>query len=241
MATWLPLVGVAVVAVGFLLRLNPMLVVLLASLGAGLGAGLPLLKIVAALGHAFNENRYVTLIWLILPVIGLLERHGLQERARQRIARLKVATTGRLLLVYMALRQGTAALGLVALGGQAQMVRPMVAPMAEGAAEARLGPLPEKVRNLVRAHAAAVDNIGVFFGEDIFIAIGSILLIHGVLQGAGVEVDPLRLSTWAAPTAVAALVVHGARLLWLDRKLARQAGESKPAESKPAELGAGAP
>jgi uncharacterized membrane protein len=230
MATWLPLVGVAVVAVGFLIRLNPMLVVLLASLGAGLGAGLPLLKIIAALGHAFNENRYVTLIWLILPVIGLLERHGLQERARQRIARLKGATSGRLLLVYMALRQGTAALGLVALGGQAQMVRPMVAPMAEGAAEAQLGLLPDKLRNLVRAHAAAVDNIGVFFGEDIFIAIGSILLIHGVLQGLGVEVDPLKLSMWAAPTAVAALVVHGVRLLWLDRRLAREAAMAVTAD-----------
>jgi uncharacterized membrane protein len=229
MATWLPLVGVAVVAVGFLIRLNPMLVVLLAALGAGLGAGFPILKVVAALGHAFNENRYVTLIWLILPVIGLLERHGLQERARQRIARLKGATTGRLLLVYMMLRQATAALGLVALGGHPQMVRPMVAPMAEGAAEARLGVLPDKVRHLIRAHAAGVDNIGVFFGEDIFIAVGSILLIHGVLQGAGIEVDPLKLSGWAAPSAAAALIVHGARLLRLDRKLARQVAEARAA------------
>jgi uncharacterized membrane protein len=230
MATWLPLIGVAVVAVGFLIRLNPMLVVLLAALGAGLGAGLPLLKVVAALGHAFNENRYVTILWLILPVIGLLERHGLQERARQRIARLKGATTGRLLLVYMALRQVTAALGLTALGGHAQMVRPMLAPMAEGAAEARQGVLPERLRHLIRAHAAGVDNIGVFFGEDIFIAIGSILLIHGVMAGAGVEVDPLKLSMWAAPSAVLALLVHGVRMWLLDRRLARL-GLEAPAQA----------
>jgi hypothetical protein len=33
----------------------------------------------------------------------------------------------------------------------------------------------------VRAHGAATDNVGLFFGEDIFIAIGSILLIVGFL------------------------------------------------------------
>jgi uncharacterized membrane protein len=229
MATWLPLVGVAVVAVGFLVRLNPMLVVLLATLGAGLGGGMPLLKVVSALGHAFNQNRYVTVLWLILPVIGLLERHGLQERARQRVAALKAATAGRLILVYMVLRQVTAALGLTALGGHAQMVRPLVAPMAEGAAEAQLGDPPQAVRNLVKAHAAGADNIGVFFGEDIFIAVGSILLIRGVLAGAGVDVEPLKLSVWAAPSAACVLLVHGTRLLLLDRRLARMAASAPQA------------
>ena len=45
------------------------------------------LKVLAVLGHGFNENRYVTIIWIVLPVIGLLERYGLQERARTLIGR----------------------------------------------------------------------------------------------------------------------------------------------------------
>jgi len=111
--------------------------------------------------------------------------------------------------------------GLTSLGGQAQMVRPLVAPMAEGAAEAQAGLLPDRVRNMVRAHCAAVDNIAVFFGEDIFVAIASILLIKGFMEQTGIVVQPFDLSRWAIPTALAALAIHGLRLARLDRTLRR--------------------
>lgn len=93
----------------------------------------------SAFGKAFNTNRYVSVVWLVLAAIGMLERLGLQERARTWIAGVHAATVGRLLGVYFVLRQVTSALGLTSLGGHAQMVRPLVAPMAEGAAEARYG------------------------------------------------------------------------------------------------------
>ena len=220
----LALTGIAVLAGGFVLRLNPLLAVVLAALAAGLVDGMSPLAVLASFGHAFNANRYVSLIWLILPVVGLLERHGLQARARARIAAMKGATAGRLLLAYLALRQLTAALGLSALGGHAQMVRPLVAPMAVAAAETRVGALSPERSQEVRALAASADNVGVFFGEDVFIAFGSVLLIRGVLQAQGVPVDPLRLSLWAIPTALAAFAVHGWRLLRLDRRLVRQEG-----------------
>ncbi len=221
----LALTGVAVLAAGFLLKLNPLLAVALAALAAGLADRLSPLAVLGAFGHAFNQNRYVSLIWLILPVVGLLERHGLQARARARVAAMKGATAGRLLLAYLALRQLTAALGLTALGGHAQMVRPLVAPMAQAAAEVQAGGASAALSQEVRALAASADNVGAFFGEDVFIAFGSVLLIRGVLQGQGVSVDPLRLSLWAIPTAVAAFIVHGWRLLRLDRRLAHAGGE----------------
>ena len=74
------------------------------------------------------------------------------------------------------------------------------------------------VAALVTGLAAATDNIGLFFGEDIFIAIGSILLMKGVLEGYGIFVEPLHMSIWAIPTAVAAFAIHGGRMWWLDRK-----------------------
>ena len=61
-----------------------------------------------------------------------------------------------------------------------------------------------------------------FFGEDIFVAIGSILLIKGFLEQNGISVAPLDLSAWAIPTAFAALAIHGVRLLLLDRRLKRK-------------------
>ena len=207
--------------IGFALRVNPMLVVTVAGLATGLAAGLGPLAVVAAFGKAFITNRYVAIIWLLLPVIGLLEHAGLKERARSVVGALRGATTSRILLAYFAIRQITAALGLTSLGGQAQMVRPLIAPMAEGAAENRYGELPPKVRNLIRAHAASVDNIALFFGEDIFIAIGSILLIKGFLDQNGIHVEPSQLAIWAIPTAICAFVIHCTRLLLLERTLRR--------------------
>ena len=138
----LTLAGIAIIAIGFVAGFNPLLVVTVAAVVTGLAAGLSLHEVIAALGKAFNDNRYVSMVWLVLPVIGLLERAGLQDRARALINRLANATTGRLLIAYFCLRQMAAALGLTSLGGQAQMVRPLIAPMAEAASEARFGPRP---------------------------------------------------------------------------------------------------
>src|SRR5262249_16008720 len=201
----LVLLGIAVVVLGFVLRANPLLVVMAAALTTGLAAAwtpqadlqtmwAAALTTLAAFGKAFNDNRFVSVVWLVLAAIGLLERAGLQERARIVVSEIKAATVGRLLWVYLIIRHITAALVLTSLGGHPQMVRPLIAPMAEGAAEAKYEALPDKERYVVRSHAAAVDNIGLFFGEDIFIAIASILLIQGFLEQNGIKVEPLDLS-----------------------------------------------
>ena len=224
MSLW-PLLGIAVLVIGFAAGVNPLIVIVAAALTTGLAAGLSLLHLIAALGKAFNDSRYVSIIWLVLPVIGLLEREGLQERARMLIVRVRAATVGRLLIAYLVLRQVTTALGLTSLCGQAQTVRPLIAPMAEAAAEVRLGPISSRTRYLIRAYAASADNVGAFFGEDIFIAVSSILLIKAFLQQNGFDIAPLRLSLWAIQTALMALTIHGFRLWRLDRRLERLARE----------------
>jgi len=222
------LLGIAVLALGFAVGVNPLLVVVASALAAGMGAGLSPLHILAALGKAYNDNRYISIVWLVLPIIGLLEREGLQERARMLIARVKAATAGRLLIVYLAVRQITAALGLTSLCGQAQTVRPLIAPMAEAAAEARHGTVTGRMRRTVRAYAACADNVGAFFGEDIFIAVSSILLIKAFLAQSGIRVEPLRLSVWSIPTALLAFLLQGYRFLRLDGKLKRLAVKGEP-------------
>lgn len=214
----LVLSGIAIIVLGFMARLNPLLVVTIAALATGIAAGLDPIAVVSAFGKAFNDNRYVSVVWIVLPVIGLLERYGLQQRARTVIAGLKGATVGRLLIIYLIIRQIAAALGLTSIAGHAQTVRPLVAPMAEAAAEAQGGG-DQETREEVKAMAAATDNVGLFFGEDIFIAIASILLIKGTFETYGIILTPLELSVWAIPTAIAALLIHGARLMLLDRRL----------------------
>lgn len=214
------LAGIVVIVGGFMLRFNPLLVIMASALVTGLAAGLDVRAIVAAFGKAFNDSRYVSVVWIVLPVIGMLEAFGLQEHARRLIGRLKGATAGRLLTGYLLLRQITAALGLTSVAGHPQTVRPLVAPMAEAAAEGSHG-LGEDDRETVRAYAAATDNVGLFFGEDIFLAIGSILLMKGLLEQYGIILDPFELSMWAIPTAIAAFLIHGFRLWRLDRRLTR--------------------
>jgi uncharacterized membrane protein len=94
--------------------------------------------------------------------------------------------------------------------------------MALAAAEKQHGELTDAEADKVKAYAAATDNVGVFFGEDIFFAIGSIVLIQQILATYGYNLAPLELALWAIPSALCAFLVHGARLLLLDRRLGRR-------------------
>lgn len=216
-----PLIGIAVIVVGFFLRFNPVLVVIVAGIITGLTAMMPLATILEKLGEGFLNTRNLPLILLLpLAVIGLLERHGLKEHAQAWIAKIKSATAGRLLIVYLFAREVTAAMGLTSLGGHPQMVRPLLAPMAEGATENRYGDLPDSVRYRLRAMSAATDNVGLFFGEDIFVAFGAIIFMHNFMQeSAGIQTEPLHIALWGIPTAIFAFLIHAFRLHRMDKQL----------------------
>ena len=231
MTQYLPLLGLLVLVLGFALRFNPMLVVPVAALSTGLLAGLDLVEVIGKLGKAFNDARIIIIPWVVLPVIGLLERYGLQQRARAVISGFRAATVGRLLILYLFYRQLISAIGLHSTAGHPQTVRPLVAPMAVAAA-AQQADIGDDEREKVKAYSAATDNVGLFFGEDIFFAIGSIVLIQQVLETYGIRLLPLELALWAIPTAIAAFLIHAARLLMLDRRLNAlgkpRAGEDRP-------------
>jgi uncharacterized membrane protein len=200
-----------------------MLVVAAAAVVTGLAASMPLETILATIGTGFIKTRTLALIILLpLAVIGLLERHGLRVHAQQFISRFRSATAGRLLIAYLFVRETTAALGLTSLGGHPQMVRPLLAPMAEGAAVSRHGPLKPAVRQRLLAFCAATDNVGLFFGEDIFVAFGAIALMHTFLLGAGIDVEPLAIAFWGIPTAISVFFIHSLRLYRLDHYLSQQ-------------------
>jgi uncharacterized membrane protein len=225
---YLPLLGILIIVLGFALRFNPMLVVPVAAIATGLLAGIDLVEVIEKLGKAFNDSRIIAIPWIVLPVIGLLERYGLQQRARGVISGFRAATVGRLLILYLLYRQIISAIGLHSTAGHPQTVRPLVAPMAVAAAENQVGAaLDEDSDEKVKAYAAATDNVGLFFGEDIFFAIGSIVLIQQTLEAYQIMLSPLELAVWAIPTAIAAFIIHSTRLMLLDRSLSR-AGGARP-------------
>ena len=226
MNAW-PLLGVAVVVAGFALRRNPVLVVVIAGVVSGIASGMGIGDLLALLGTSFTNNRVLLLFTLTLPVIGLLERHGLRERAQAWIAGFRRLSLARLLVSYLALRQVLSMLGLIDIAGHAQTVRPLIAPMSESAA-ARDVELDDDARARVRALAAATDNIGRFFGEDVFLAFGAVLLIQRFFENEGLHLEPFAIALWALPTAIAAFFIHAARIVWVQRRLER-AARSAPA------------
>jgi uncharacterized membrane protein len=217
------LLGIALVAVGFAFRVNTLLVVVAAGILTGLLAGLSFHEVMRLIGEAFVANRFMVLpIVLMVPVVGLLERHGLQVRVAMLIRRASAATAGRVLWLYQVVREGTSMLGL-SIGNHASMVRPLVVPLAEGAATVNsASPLEAKNTSTIRAHAAASENIGNFFADDLLVAVGALLLIKGFFDIVGVEVSLRDIKLWSVPTAGWVLIVGWWRFRALDQNLAKQ-------------------
>jgi uncharacterized membrane protein len=217
------LLGIVLLVVGFALRWNTMAVALGAALVTALLAGITLPEVVTLLGSLFVDNRALTLpVVLMVPVVGVLERHGLQQRVGELMRRAGGASAGRVLGLYQALRGLTSMFGLQ-LGNHASLVRPLVAPMAQTAA----GLPPDSAQSdpraaRIRAHAAAAENVGNFFSDDIVVAIGALLLIRATMEAAGVPVALGDLQRWNLPTALAVLVIGGWRYRSLNRRLHEQ-------------------
>lgn len=227
MINYWPLLGVAVVVAGFALRRNAMLVVVVAGLVSGFAAGKSPGDLLALLGTTLVSNRTLLLFAVTFPAIGVLERAGLRERARAWILGFARLTLSGLLIAYLVARQLLAMVGLIYVAGHAQTVRPLLAPMAEATAARGLGALDPASRERVRALAAATDNVGVFFGEDVFLAFGAVLLIQGFYDGQGIHLDPLSIGLWALPTALLAFMIHAVRILIFERRLARKLPEAR--------------
>jgi uncharacterized membrane protein len=231
---YLRLVGVAVVLVGFALRLRVTAVVVAAGVATGLAAGMPIFGsadapgIVDTLGRAFADNRIITLFVLALPAIGLSERYGLQEQARRLILRVRAATVGRLQIVYQLFRVVVVALGIRLGSGHVSFSRPLVVPMALGVAGVEGD---DEAEDRVKAACGASENYGNFFGQNLFFGAAGVALVVKTISEYGYAVDPRRVSLFTIPVAVASVLVAAAQFalldLWLSRRRARAAGAAE--------------
>ncbi|OON96441.1 MAG: hypothetical protein ATN32_06395, partial [Candidatus Epulonipiscium fishelsonii] len=142
------LIGILIVILGFSFKVETLFTILVAGIATGLVSGLNFNEILTILGESFVSNRGVTLFILTLPVIGILERYGLKQRAVTLIKSIKNLTTGSLCTIYVLLRQIAGAFS-IRIGGHAQFVRPIVNPMAQAAAEATNGKIEESDEEII--------------------------------------------------------------------------------------------
>ena len=197
------LIGILVIVVGFIMKLDTIAVVLSAGVITGLLGGMSIVEILNTLGSTFTTQRSMALFLLILPIIGICERYGLKERATHLIQKIKGMSAGRLATLYMFIREIAIAAGVKL--GHAEFVRPLIEPMAQGAAASKYGKLDEKTEDDIKAMAAAADFIRHRYGESY-----------------GYTVDALSVANAAIPVAVIALIFAFIQNTLMDKKIAKR-------------------
>lgn len=221
---WIRLIGIAIIVVGFVLKLDTIAVVLIAAIVTGLVSGISFVEILEILGSAFVNNRLVTLFFLTLPMIGLSERFGLRMQATNLIQKLKGLTSGRMLTLYQFIRE-IAAFFSIRLQGHTQFVRPIVDPMVQAAAKLKYGEIDEEDREMLKAKSAASDNFGNFFAQNTFIAASGVLMITGTMKSLGYEITEIAVVQASFPIAIIALILAALNNLETDRQMARKYGK----------------
>ena len=223
----LKLIGILVVIVGFVLKFDTMATVVVAGLVTGLVAGMTPMEILETLGNSFISNRTATLFVLTLSAIGLCERNGLKDKAVDLIKKMKSATTGRVLAVWQVVRTVASAFSL-RIGGHPQFIRPLINPMAQGAAVAQFGQIDEADEDKIKGMAAGTENYGNFFAQNCFMGSSGTLLIVSTLNEQGYMVDALQIAGQSVPIAIISVVVGVAYALlfdvWMKRKYAARKG-----------------
>ena len=214
----LKLIGVLIVVVGFILKFDTIAVVVVAGIVTGLVAGMTPEAILTVLGNSFVSQRLATLFVLTLPVIGICERYGLKDKAVDLIRKFKMATSGGIISIWLAIRSLSAAFS-VRLGGHPQFIRPLIEPMANAASVAKYGKLQEPTVDKIKGYCAASENIGNFMAQNCFMGASGTLLIVSTLVEQGQDVNALQIALMSIPIAVLAVVVGAAHNWLFDRTL----------------------
>lgn len=212
------LIGILIVIVGFALKLDTIAVVLSAGIVTGLIGQLDIMEILRILGETFVSQRQMSLFLLTLPIIGVCERYGLKERAIYLIKQKKNMSTGKLITFYTLIRQIAAAISL-RVSGHVQFIRPLINPMAQGAALNKYGNNNKEVEENIKAASAAADNYGNFFAQNVFLGNSGVLLIAGTLEGLGYPANTMDIAIASIPIAVIAFILAYMQNRMLDKSI----------------------
>ena len=227
---WLKLIGIIIIILGFLLKIDTIAVILIAAVVTGLVSGLDLYAILDTLGKAFVDNRLVTLFILTLPMVGLIEIFGLKKQASNMIGKVKQVTSGRLLTIYLIIRE-LAGVASIRIGGHPQFVRPLINPMVQGALRTRYNlnetEIDAKDIEKIKAQASAMENYGNFFGQNLFVGAAGILLMVGTFQSLGIKVDAVQLVLASVPISIIVFLIVWINNIRFDKYLDKKYGTKR--------------
>ena len=216
---YLVLIGVVIIIAGFILKLDVVAVVLISGLVTGLIAKMGFVEVLNAIGTGFVNNRYMSLFFISFPVIAIMERYGLKERAAEFIKKIKGASAGMVIWLYILIRTIASAFS-IRLGGHVQFIRPLILPMAEGAAQKHVK-LTEDDIEKIKGLAGASENYGNFFGQNIFPVASGVLLITGTLKEQGLDITNTDVAKYSIFAGVAMVLIALVQC-WLFEKSLRK-------------------
>ena len=111
------------------------------------------------------------------------------------------------------------------ISGHPQFVRPLINPMAQGAALSKYGKIDEKTEAKIKAAAASMDNYGNFYGQNLFLASSGVLLIANTLSDLGYATSGLDIAKASIPVAIIAFGLVVIQNILLDKRLEREFGK----------------
>lgn len=225
------LIGILIIVVGFIFKFDTIAVVLIAALATALVSGISFTEFLTLLGEAFVSNRLVTLFLLTLPMIGMTERFGLRQQAVKLIERIKGLTPGRMLSLYMVIRE-MAGLFSIRMQGHTQFIRPLIEPMTQASAEAKYGEVDEDDKERIKARSAATENFGNFFAQNTFIAASGVLLITGTMESLGYDISAVAVAQASILVAIIALIFVAVSNVLFDKKMANKYSKKPTMTSK---------
>ena len=213
------LIGVVIIVLGFALKLDVLAVVLVAGIVTGLVSGLDFFHILEIIGTSFVNNRLMSIFLIMFPVIAIIERFGMKERAAYLIGKIKDASAGKVLSLWIVIRSLASAMN-IRIGGHVQFIRPLILPMTAAAAEASKGcRLTEKEDEKVKGLSAASENYGNFFAQNCFPAASGVVLIQSGLAVAGYDVTLSSIASASIFVMIISIILTMVQVFLFDRQV----------------------
>lgn len=217
----LKLLGILIVVIGFVLKLDSILIIMIAAIVTALVAGMDPFTFLETLGSSFVANRSMCVFVMVMVVTGTLERNGLKQAAANLMKKFKNASAGVVLAIYGVFRLVFAAFN-VSFGGVAGFVRPIVLPMATAAAKKNGKKISEKYEENLKGMASGMENIAWFFGQVLFVGTSGMILVQSTLAGLGYNVELVDLMKVQIPVAIIAVAVAIVYYYLKDKQLSRK-------------------
>ena len=217
----LKLLGILIVVIGFVLKLDSILIIMIAAIVTALVAGMDPATFLETLGSSFVANRSMCVFVMVMVVTGTLERNGLKQAAANLMKKFKNASAGVVLAIYGVFRLVFAAFN-VSFGGVAGFVRPIVLPMASAAAKKNGKKISEKYEENLKGMASGMENIAWFFGQVLFVGTSGMILVQSTLAGLGYNVELVDLMKVQIPVAIIAVAVAIVYYYLKDKQLFRK-------------------